>query len=188
MQYVENERKMLINNEAYSLVELYTMLLSRSLYFNEIGGYVAGNRFISKTSNINYDYEVDKPYFMFDFNKKYFRENKTLWHVHPFQGEKMWNCYPSYPDMNVMSQNPGTVFVLITKCGAFIYFSKASFRFGISLPEYKELLKNVFYDKTTLNKNSFVNTDKYAILFYNNQIKTHEKDLFSNIDTVIKSI
>jgi len=184
MQYVENERRKLVNNKRYSLEQLYDMILGKQLYFNEIGGYVDDEEFVSKTSNIQYDYEADKPYYVFDFKKKYFKENKVLWHIHPFQGERVWNCYPSYPDLQVMAQNPGKVFVLITKCGAFIYFSTLNYRFDFPIPEYEQLLKNVFYNSSTLNDNSFVRTEGYVILFYNKKIKTHEYDLFSNIEVV----
>lgn len=185
MERIKFEKSTILDNKAYDLKTLYTLILNKKLYFNEIGGYVKDNKFVSKALHIEYDYEADKPYYLFDFTRKYFKTNNVLWHLHPYQGDKVWNCYPSYQDLQTMSNNPKKVLLLITKCGLFIYFSKVDFRYEFNIDEYKDLLENVFRNQTVLNKNSFVKTDYYAILYYNRLIPTHEKDVFTNLSYIL---
>lgn len=187
MEKIDEERKKLVNNQVYNIEQLYSLITPLQLYFNEIGGYVKGREFISKTNNIKYDYTRDKPFYLFDLRKKYFNDNKILWHVHPFQGEKIWNCYPSLPDLQSMANNPGKIFVLITKCGTFLYFSVLPYRYDITEKEYKNLHGNVFYNIETLNDNPYIKTTGYQILFYNNSIPNHERDVFTNLQSIVDS-
>ena len=161
-----------IKEQTYSMEEIYENILSKKLYFNEIGGYyLPYNKFVNKKKHIQYDTIQNKPYYVFDMNEDYFKKNQVFWHIHPYQGDFVWNCYPSFADLDKMMQEPKKTFILITKCGSFLYMSKLDFPVNFRPVEYKEIMDNVFKDVTMLKN---IKTQNYLIIYFPSSVPHEE--------------
>jgi len=137
---------------SYNINELRN-LNTNTLKNTEIGGYV---KIIDKNMNFypeindrqsSYDIKVGMPFYKFNHNARWIRDNSILFHTHP-SGDK-YGCFPSLQDLEASLVFTDKIFILVTNCTIYLYRSKWLIdRSGFE----KQFTKNNLENQSTFSK------------------------------------
>ena len=172
-EYIEKEIKKVIKTY-YTLPEIYD-LIKTTLIHSEIGGYIDEQMNFYTEIGANqslFDIQSNRPFYLFNTNDNYFKYNKVMFHTHPYENDKLNNCYLSREDINVALRNPQKIFVIVTKAGTYIIKNNQN-RYIPQVDEeiyakYENYVKNLDVSQMgIINNSNFQRDFKISYMFIN---------------------